>query len=105
MNKWRQADNDLPARGDTPMTASPAMPGDGQLRPSSFKNLFKILLLCGLAGAAQAQTVQAWITTGDQTQLLARGADSHFHSGAKAATIIEVDPKQRFQQMVGFGAA
>jgi glucosylceramidase len=63
------------------------------------------LLLC-VHGAAGAQnTVQAWITTGDQTQLLARGADASFKPGAKAATIIEVDPKQRFQEMVGFGAA
>jgi glucosylceramidase len=91
------------------MTASPALPGDGQLRPSSLKSLFKIMLLGALGASlytsAQAQTVQAWITTGDQTQLLARGADSRFHSGAKAATIIEVDPRQRFQEMVGFGAA
>lgn len=92
------------------LTASPALPGDGAVRPSSLKSLSKLiivpaLLLC-VHGAAGAQTtVQAWITTGDQTQLLARGADAAFQPGAKDAIIIEVDPKQRFQEMVGFGAA
>jgi len=92
------------------LTASPALPGDGAVRPSSLKSLSKLLVLPALLlcvhGAASAQnTVQAWITTGDQTQLLARGADASFKPGASAATIIEVDPKQRFQEMVGFGAA
>lgn len=92
------------------LTASPALPGDGAVCPSSLKSLSKLLalpalLLCvhGVAGAQN--TVQAWITTGDKTQLLARGADAAFKPGASAATIIEVDPKQRFQEMVGFGAA
>ena len=92
------------------LTASPALPGDGAVRPSSLKSLSKLLVLPALLlcvhGVAGAQTtVQAWITTGDQTQLLARGADAAFKPGAKDATIIEVDPKQRFQEMVGFGAA
>jgi len=92
------------------LTASPALPGDGAVRPSSLKSLSKLLIVPALLlcvhGAAGAQTaVQAWITTGDQTQLLARGADASFKPGASAATIIEVDPKQRFQEMVGFGAA
>jgi glucosylceramidase len=96
------------------LTASPALPGDGILRPSSLpsasKRLFRLLaipaLLLSVHGAAVAQTaVQVWITTGDKTQLLARGADTAFKPGAKAVTIIEVDPKQRYQEMVGFGAA
>jgi glucosylceramidase len=90
------------------------MPGDGALRPSPLQHVLKrlsrllavpALLLC-VHGSAQAQArVQAWITTGDQTQLLARGADAQFKPGAAAATIIEVDPSQRYQEMVGFGAA
>jgi glucosylceramidase len=96
------------------LTARPALPGDGVLRPSSSpsasKRLFRLLavpaLLLSVHGAAAAQTaVQAWITTGDKTQLLARGVDTAFKPGTKAATIIEVDPKQRYQEMVGFGAA
>jgi glucosylceramidase len=92
------------------LTVSPALPGDGAVRPSSLKSLSKLLIVPALLlcvhGAAGAQaTVQAWITTGDRTQLLARGADASFKPGASAATIIEVDPKQRFQEMVGFGAA
>lgn len=87
------------------LTASPALPGDGAVRPS-FWTSFLFLLLLALAGAAaQAQTVQAWITTGDQTQLLKRNADARFAPGVRAATVIEVDPGQRYQQMVGFGAA
>jgi glucosylceramidase len=90
------------------------MPGDGALRSSPLQHVLKrlprllavpALLLC-LHASAQAQArVQAWITTGDQTQLLARGADAQFKPGATAATVIEVDPSQRFQEMVGFGAA
>ncbi|WP_332856072.1 glycoside hydrolase family 30 protein [Duganella sp. S19_KUP01_CR8] len=95
-------------------TASPALPGDEALRPSPVRLPLQpllrllalpLLLLCA-HGAAQAQTqVQAWITTGDQSKLLARGADAAFGSGVKAAIVIDVDPAQRYQEMVGFGAA
>ncbi|OFA05922.1 glycoside hydrolase family 30 beta sandwich domain-containing protein [Duganella sp. HH101] len=99
-------------------TVSPALPGDERLRSAPIRHplrqlvrllVLPALLLC-VHGGAQAQkqskdTVQAWITTGDQTRLMARGADAAFQSGTRAATVIEVDPSQRFQQMVGFGAA
>lgn len=92
------------------LTANPVFSGDGVVRPSSLTPLSKLLALSALLlcahGAVHAQTaVQAWITTGDKTRLLARGADAAFKPGARAATIIEVDPQQRFQEMVGFGAA
>jgi len=95
-------------------TPSPAMPGDERLRflPTRhpLRQLGRLLAVPALFlcvhGGAQAQgKVQAWITTGDQTLLMARGADAAFQSGTRAATIIEVDPAQRFQEMVGFGAA
>jgi glucosylceramidase len=76
------------------------------VRPSFWTSFLSLLLLVALAGAAaQAQTVQAWITTGDQTQLLKRNPDARFAPGTRAATVIEVDPGQRYQEMVGFGAA
>ncbi|RFP24259.1 glycosyl hydrolase [Duganella sp. BJB488] len=99
------------------LTASPALPGDQALRRSPDRHpqrpprrlmcllAIPALLLCAHGAALAQGKVQAWITTGDQAQLLARGADAAFGAGAKAATVIEVDPSQRYQEMVGFGAA
>jgi hypothetical protein len=83
--------------GDEMLNASHIPKGGAATRASHATNLLRLLalpaLLLSLNGAVFAQTtVQAWITTGDQTQLLARGADARFKPGAKAATIIEVDP-------------
>lgn len=56
---------------------------------------------------AQQQTgpVQAWVTTGDQARLMARGPDARFGRGKPAATVIDIDPATRFQEMQGFGAS
>ncbi|QGZ39999.1 glucosylceramidase [Pseudoduganella flava] len=65
-----------------------------------------LLALC--AAGALAQTVQAWITTGDQAQLLARGADARFVPQAARPSdvpVIDVDPSRRYQRITGFGAA
>jgi len=64
-----------------------------------------IASLCtGLAGAAPI--AQNWLTTADQQALLTPGAPLAFVAGAPALPLhIEVDPAQRFQTMVGFGAA
>jgi len=64
-------------------------------------------LLAGSAGGACAANgaVQAWITTGDQSKLLARGPDTAFGRAGTDAIVIDVDPAQRYQEMVGFGAA
>ncbi|GAB3454131.1 glucosylceramidase [Massilia terrae] len=64
-------------------------------------------LLAGVAlqAAAAPQPVQAWITTGDQKLLLARGKDAAFGAATRAGIVIDVDPAQRFQEMAGFGAA
>ena len=54
---------------------------------------------------AIAPRVQAWVTTADQSQLLARNSDLALGSPAPASLHIEVDTTQRFQRMAGFGAA
>jgi glucosylceramidase len=62
-----------------------------------------LVALCAAGGAAQ--TVQAWITSGDQSRLMQRGADARFASAAKEPVIIDVDPSRRYQQITGFGAS
>src|SRR5262245_31526763 len=68
------------------------------------------LALCALAmavvtGAGAADTVQAWVTTPDQSRLLAREPDISFGEAVHHTIRIEVDPERRFQEMVGFGAS
>lgn len=70
-------------------------------------------LLAGCGGAASAShtvtadiPVQAWVTYGDRSRLLAREPDLRLSDGAAPAAInIDVDATQRFQRMAGFGAA
>lgn len=50
-------------------------------------------------------TVQMWLTTGDKTQLLTEQAPLSFDGQGPAAAQIEVDARQRFQSIVGFGAS
>jgi len=71
-----------------------------------------VLAACASAGggslsSAAPGTVAGWITTGDQSRLLARGPDLHFGGGAVDATmpVIEVDYSRQFQSVVGWGAA
>ena len=63
----------------------------------------------GAASPADFSTsnpVEVWVTTGDERLLLARQRNLPFDSAKSAATdVIEVDPTQRYQRMVGFGAA
>jgi glucosylceramidase len=60
-----------------------------------------------LAAAAHAATpgVQVWVTTADQSRLLAREPEVAFAAQAPLATRIDIDPQRRYQEMVGFGAA
>lgn len=64
---------------------------------------------CGAgAGAPSAGTgaaVEAWVTTSDQTRLLARETGLAFADRAPVAVPIDVDPSRRYQTMVGFGAS
>jgi len=67
-----------------------------------------LLTACGTGappGPATGAAVQAWITTGDQSRLLARAPDLAFGSQPAQALDIVVDAGQRYQTMVGFGAS
>ncbi|MCV2356026.1 glycosyl hydrolase [Paucibacter sp. B2R-40] len=60
----------------------------------------------GAAAPAKPQTVSAWVTSADQSRLLARQDDVAFKAKQQALDVhIDVDPAQRFQTMVGFGAS
>lgn len=61
-------------------------------------------LACALAAA---QPVQGWLTTTDGLQLMAPQRLGRFAAQAPPAEaqVIEVDPTQRLQRMVGFGAS
>jgi len=50
-------------------------------------------------------TVQNWVTSADQSKLLSREPDLTFGGSAAAASNIDVDATNRYQTMVGFGAA
>ncbi len=74
------------------------------------------LVTCGGSGAgtpalpsppsAQGAAVQIWASNADQSQKLTRLADLRFVvAPATSGTVIDVDTAQRFQEMVGFGAA
>jgi glucosylceramidase len=58
---------------------------------------------CATTQPPRADTVEAWLTLPDQSALLAPQAPIPF--GEAAGTVIAVDPAQRFQKMVGFGAS
>lgn len=49
--------------------------------------------------------VQAWLTLGDQSKLMARGADARFSRDQPAPTVIDIDPETRYQEIQGFGAS
>lgn len=65
----------------------------------------------GLLPAAYAQApaagtaVQAWVTTGTRSKLLAPQPGLRFGGSATADLAIDVDAQRRYQTMVGFGAA
>ncbi len=52
-----------------------------------------------------AVDVQAWVTTADQSRLLARQSGLSFATRATLANRIDVDAGKRFQTIVGYGAA
>src|SRR4029077_13287975 len=59
-------------------------------------------------GMEEFRPIQVWLTTGDQTKLLARepniglGYNTVF---SPWLPVIAVDPDKSYQQMIGFGAA
>jgi glucosylceramidase len=70
-------------------------------------SLLVSLQLCVLNAAAQGKgNVSLWVTTPDRTSLLARqDAKLHFAKATSQAPVIEVNDKQRYQTMDGFGYA
>ena len=54
-----------------------------------------------------ASAVAAWVTTGDQSRLLARAPDLRFTTDriGSGIPVLEVDPSHTFQSVVGWGAA
>ena len=75
--------------------------------------LMRSAVLTAVLGAFGAQAlaqerpgaVQAWLTTGDQSKLMARAADARFGTAKPAPTVIDIDPTKRYQEMQGFGAS
>lgn len=57
------------------------------------------------ATSASSDEVELWLTLPDQSALLARQPSLRFDAGKGTGHAITVDPGQRYQQMVGFGAA
>jgi glucosylceramidase len=75
--------------------------------------LLRSAVLTALLGVITSQSmadekpgaVQAWLTTGDQAKLMARGADARFGRDQPAPTVIDIDPETRLQEIQGFGAS
>lgn len=72
--------------------------------------LLRAAVLAGLLGGALPQAlaggaVQAWVTTGDRTRLMARGPDLRLGPAGTAPATIALDPARRYQEIQGFGAS
>lgn len=69
--------------------------------------LLSLLLIAPLsANAQQKGSVSVWLTTPDRSSLLARQSiPLHFGKSAAALPVIEVNDKQKYQSMDGFGFA
>jgi len=79
------------------------------LRSACALSLLLAGALHGAHAADAADAVQVWVTTGDQKQLMAHGADVAFDglsaAAPPAAATIAIDDAKRYQAIVGFGAA
>ncbi|MCX7239984.1 MAG: glycosyl hydrolase [Burkholderiales bacterium] len=62
-------------------------------------------LAAGTTLSGRGPLVEAWVTTGDKTRLLAHEEGSSFGTGTALDLNIEVDDRVRYQTMVGFGAS
>jgi glucosylceramidase len=63
------------------------------------------LSMIACAGRLRAPEVQVWVTTADQSRLLARDTDRSFGAGAPLALNIDVDAHRHYQEFLGVGAA
>ena len=81
----------------------------GSLRESMIVACVGLLSACAhntAVVATPASVAQAWVTTADQTRLLARQSDVVIRLGADASpVVIDVDEGTSYQEMIGFGAA
>lgn len=59
----------------------------------------------GRLAATRPQGVRVWVTTSDHSKTMSKESEAHFGRGRRLATTIDVDAAQRYQQMLGFGAA
>lgn len=65
-----------------------------------------VIASCATGPRPDDGSVRAWVTSGDQTRLLAPQPALQFsHEAADGRSKVTVDPTQRFQEIVGFGAA
>lgn len=78
--------------------------GGGAVPPACLAGASLVNGVCQ-ADQPSGPAVQAWVTSADQTKLLARQPDMVFGDSAAAASNIDVDANTRYQAMVGFGAA
>ena len=69
-----------------------------------FTLLGVVLATAGATTQGAGLAVEAWITTGDQTRLLARDEVQALSERAALQPTIDVDVSRRYQTMVGFGA-
>lgn len=60
---------------------------------------------CASSQSAEPGLVRGWITSGDRSRLLAPQPPALLGAAGEAGDAIVVDPAQRFQSIVGFGAA
>ena len=80
-------------------------------RPLRWPALISAALVAGCAAGPGAQPsgsgpgVEAWLTTSDQTRLLARDAVPAFSGREPLALVLDVDASRRYQTMAGFGAS
>jgi len=76
--------------------------------PVNLMRVFRNLLMFwwwALASSAQAQSVSVWLTTDDQSQLLAPLAPMAFTNWDGGTNCVLVDETRIYQQIEGFGAA
>ncbi|MBT8243685.1 MAG: hypothetical protein HKP48_08330 [Winogradskyella sp.] len=70
--------------------------------------LVKYIIITGvffISNIVIAQSVEVWLTTGDQTNKLSEKNDLSFSSGTKNGTVIDIDDAINYQTMDGLGAA
>ena len=63
-----------------------------------------VALVCAAPSFAHGPGVRAWLTTGDQSSLLAEQPPAAFGAPDPTAPTIAVDPARSYQRIEGLGA-